>query len=200
MRKPIILIAAAALLAGCGGSTSTTAKTPSARPSSSLPSVATTGAAPTAEQTAWAGKVCAAATMLKKEAEGLSSAATSGGTDVSATLSAQVATIKAAADGLAATVTAVPAGSESDPEIAALKGSADQFKESIAALESSVAALEGKSGSARATALASAGVATAASLSALGAATQAITDAAKDVKSTLGRAFEAAPSCNSLTL
>jgi len=144
--------------------------------------------------------VCVAARTLKKDAQELSSAAKSGGNDVSATLSAEVTTIKAPADGLAATIAAVPTGTKSDPQTAALKASADQFKGSITDLESSIAALVGKSGAARTTALASADVAAAASLSVLGATTQAITDAAKDPKSTLGRAFEAAPSCNSLTL
>jgi len=196
MRKTIVLMAAAVLLTGCGRLTSTTAETPSATPSSAVP----TGAALAAEQTAWAGKVCAAATTLKKNAEELSAAATSAGNDVSATLSAQVATIKSPANGLAATVTAVPTGGKSDPETAALKASADQFKRSITDLESSIAALVGKSGSAQTIALASADVAAAASLSALGAMTQAITDAAKDPKSTLGQAFKTAPTCNSLTL
>src|SRR5450631_993048 len=188
MRRSIVLIAAATLLAGCGGSTSTTATTTSSTTSSSsVPSASTTGAAPTAEQTAWAGGVCTATTSLKKNVEGLAAAVTSGGSDVSAALSAQMATIKTSAATLTTAIAAVPPGSESDPEAAAVKASADQFKASITTLESSVTALEGKSGISKVTALASIGSAAGDSLSKLGSTARAIKTAATDGKSTLGQ-------------
>src|SRR5450631_2368782 len=106
MKRLILLIATAALLAGCGGSKSTTASpTPS---SPSVSSASTSAPAPTAEQTAWAGGVCTAATTLKKNVEGLASAVTSGGSDLSAALKAQMATIKTSAATLTTAIAAVP--------------------------------------------------------------------------------------------
>ena len=204
MKKSLVLIAAAVLLAGCGGSTSSKA-TPSAVPSQSPQSASTssaaptTGGAPTAEQTAWAGQVCTSTTTLKTDIEGLASAVTSGSGDVSAALTAQMTKVKASAAALATTATAVPAGSESDPEAAAVKAAADEFKASITTLEQSVTALEGKSGISKASALASVGSAAGDTLSKLSAAADVIKNAAKDGKSTLGQAFSAAPSCASLT-
>ena len=196
MRKPIVLIATAALLTGCAGSTSTTAKTSS---ESSAPSASTTGTAPTAEQITWAGGVCTATTTLNKNVEGLASAVTSGDGNVGAGLSAQMATVKASATALTKTLTAVPAGSGSDAEAAEVKVSADQFKTSITALGSRVSALEGKSGPSKVTALASVGAAATDSLSKLSATGLAIKNAAQDSRSTLGQAFAAAPSCSSVT-
>jgi len=204
MKKSLVLIAAAVLLAGCGGSTSSKA-TPSAVPSQSPPSASassgapTTGGAPTAEQTAWAGQVCTSTTTLKTDIEGLASAVTSGGGNVSAALTAQMTKVKASASALATTAAAVPAGSESDPEAAAVKAAADEFKTTITTLEQSVTALEGKSGISKASALASVGSAAGDTLSKLSAAVVVIKNAAKDGKSTLGQAFSAAPSCASLT-
>lgn len=191
----MVLIAAAALLAGCGGSTSGTATTSPVPASSAV----TSGAAPTAEQAAWAGQVCTGATTVKKDVEGLASAATSGGSDASAALTAQMATIKTSATALATKISAVPAGSENDPQAAAVRTSADDFKGSVAALESAVSDLEGASGLSKAKALVTVGGASADSLSKLGATTHAITAAAADGKSTLGQAFAAAPACSALT-
>ena len=198
MRKSIVLIAAAALLVGCGGSKSTTAVTPSTSASPSVSSASTKGAAPTAEQTAWAGGVCIAATTLKKDVEGLATAVTSGGSDVAATMTTQMETIKTSATALTTKISALPAGSENDPEAAAVKASADELRASIAALESGVAELQGASGLSKAKALATLGSAAGDSLSKLGATAQEIKTAATDGKSTLGQAFAAAPSCSSL--
>jgi hypothetical protein len=197
MRKLIVLIVAAALLVGCAGSSTTTATTASV--SSPPVSSALSGAPPTAEQTARAGKVCTATTTLKKNVEGLASAVTAGGGDISASMSAQISTVKTSATALASTLSAVPAGSVNVPQAAAVTTSADQFKASIAALESSVATLAGKSGMSKVNALASVGSAASSSLSSLGATTAAITTAAKDGKSSLGQAFKTAPSCGVLT-
>jgi uncharacterized protein YceK len=193
MRKPIVLIAAAALLAGCGASTSSTA------PSPAVSSASTTGQAPTAQQIAWAGGVCTATTALKKNVEALASAVTSGGNRVTAALQAQMVTVETSATTLVTAITTLPAGSESDPKAAAVKTSADQLKASITSLESSVTALQGKSGISQATALASVGAAAVDALSKFGATAAAIKNAAQDGNSTLGRALAAAPSCSSLT-
>jgi len=198
MRKSVVLIAAVALLTGCSGSTATTTATPSPARTPPVSSASTTGAAPTAEQTAWAAQVCTATATVKKDAQGLASVATSGGDDA-AKLKAQMAAIKDSANTLSTTITAVPVGSDSDPELAAVKASADQFTASVADLEASVAALEGKSGAAKVTGLATVASAASSSSSKLGATGQAIKAAAKDGKSSLGQAFAAAPSCNSLS-
>lgn len=198
MRKSIVLIAAAALLAGCGGSTSTTAKTSTAASPPAL-SAATSSTAPTAEQTAWAGAVCTATTTLKKNVQGLASVVTSDGSNVSAAMSAQMTTVKTSANALVTAITAVPPGSESDSEATKVQASADQFKTSITALKSSVAALQGKMGTAKVTALATVRSAASASLSKLSDTTLAIKNAAQDGKSALGQAFASAPACSSLT-
>jgi hypothetical protein len=197
MRKPVVLIAAAALLTGCSGSTTTTTTAPSAAKSPPVSLASTTDTAPTAEQTAWAAQVCTATATMQKDAQGLAPVTRSGG-DVAAKLTAQMAVIKASANALATTITAAPVGSDSDPELAPVKASADQFKASVTALEASVTALEGKSASSMVTGLATVATAARTSLSKLGATGQAIKAAAKDDKSSLGQAFEAAPSCNSL--
>ena len=198
MRKLVVLITAAALLAGCSGSTTTTTTTPSPARTPSVSSASTTGTVPTAEQTAWAAQVCTATATVQEDVQGLASVATSGG-DVAAKLTAQIAVIKASANTLATTITTVPVASDSHPELAAVKASADQFKASVAALEASVPALEGKSGSSMVTGLATVASAASTSLSKLGATVQAIKAAAKDGTSSLGQAFATAPSCNSLS-
>jgi hypothetical protein len=52
-----------------------------------------------------------ATATLKKDVQGLASALTSGGSDVSAAMSAQMATLKTSATALGTAITAVPAGS-----------------------------------------------------------------------------------------
>ena len=110
MRKSTVLIAvvAAALLVGCGGSKSTTATTPSPSAAPSASSAPTSGVAPTAEQTAWAGGVCTATTTLKKDIEGLASAVTSGGSDVSAAMKTQMAKVETSATALTTAFAAAP--------------------------------------------------------------------------------------------
>jgi hypothetical protein len=120
------------------------------------------------------------------------------GGDVSAELTAQLGVITASATTLATTIKAVPAGSENDPGLAAVKASADEFSASVKAVGSSATALEGKSGEAKVTALANLASAAGTAVSKLGATAQAIETAAKDGKSVLGQAFATAPSCVSL--
>jgi hypothetical protein len=146
---------------------------------------------------AWAGQVCTATATVKKDAETVASAAMSGGAD-SASLTSQMAVIKASVNTLATTIKSVPAGSESDPGLAAVKASSEQFTASVDSVESSVTALEGKSGEAKVKGLASVATAAGTAASKLGAMGQAIGTAAKDGKSVLGQAFAAAPSCVSL--
>jgi hypothetical protein len=195
MKKSTVLISAAAvalLLAGCGGPQSGTATT------SAPASAPTSGKAPTAAQTTWAGNVCTTTTTLKKDVEGLATAATSGGSDISAALTSQLTTVKTSATALSTAVAAVPAGSENEPEVAAVKATGEAFTASITDLETKVAALEGTSGLSRASAVAGIGSAAGESLSKLGTTTREIKTAAQDGKSTLGLAFAAAPSCSAL--
>jgi len=161
-------------------------------------SASSTDTGPTAEQTAWAAQVCTATTTVKKDAQGLASVATSGGDDAGR-LRAGIVAIKASANTLATTITAVPVGSDSDPELAAVKASADQFTASVTALGASVRALEGRSGSSMVTGLAAVASAASNALSKLGAIGQAIKAAATDGKTSLGQAFGAAPSCSSMS-
>ena len=188
MRKMIVLFAAVTLLTGCGGSATTTATSPLA-----------TGTAPKAEQTAWAGKVCTATVTLQKDAQGLVSVATSGGSDVASTLSAQAAAVKISVTNLATTITAVPRGTGGGSDLAAVKASADGFTKSFTGLEVSVAALAGTSGPSKVIGLVTVGSAADTALSRLTAMAAAIKAAAKDGKGTIGQAFKAAPSCRSLT-
>lgn len=70
----------------------------------------------------------------------IAAAATLSGND-SARLTSQVAVIKASVHALATTIRSAPASSESDPGLAAIKASAEQFTASIDSAESSVAHL-----------------------------------------------------------
>lgn len=96
-------------------------------------------------------------------------------------------TVKTSANALVTAITAVPPGSESDSEATKVQASADQFKTSITALKLSVAALQGKTGTAKVTALATVRSAASASLSKLSDTTLAIKNAAQDGKAHLDR-------------
>ncbi len=136
---------------------------------------------------------------LKTSIEGIASAATAGGGDVKTALAAQVAVVKTSAENLVATLTDLPAGSENDPEMAALKSSAEELKASVADLETSIQAV-GAATNAVGTVTALAGVAAAATVSvtALTDTTTAITTAAQDGKGTLSQAIAANDSCTAL--
>ncbi|MCY7288824.1 MAG: hypothetical protein LH624_11400 [Cryobacterium sp.] len=190
------LLAAVALLTGCTQSVPAESPTPSTTATSSD---APTGRPPTAEQTAWAGDVCSATATLNKDVQGLVSTAAAGGDDVSARLSTQTEAIKQSTSLLSETIRAVPRGNEDDPEVAAVRQSADDLSSSNSDLEASVAAVEGATGTARAAALGSVASDAGASLAALAATVMAIGAAAANGTSTIGQAFDAAPECTSLT-
>lgn len=187
------LVAAAALLSGC----TQVGPTPSPTPSAAAP---TAGAAPTAEELVWAGTVCSSTETLKKDVQGLITAATSGGDDVGNKLSAQMERVSAAAAALTATIGAVPAGNENDPERAAVTQAADEFSASIKDLGGSVNAVDGATGEALVTALQVVAGAAGQSVVALRATAQAIATAAADGSSTLAQAFDTAPGCAALTM
>lgn len=188
------LLGAALALSGCADSAS-----PGPSPTASASASTSTGAAPTAEQTAWAGDVCTSTSTLKSDLQGLVTAATSGGNDVSGALSAQMTVVTQSAAALATTLKDVPAGSEDDPSLAAVRQSADDLDTSIGALESSVAAVDGATGTALVVAIAAVATAAGDSLAALAATVEAIAAAAGDARSSIGQAFDAAPECNALT-
>jgi hypothetical protein len=108
-------------------------------------------------------------------------------------------TIKEWAAALADSIKAVPKGSEDDPEVSAVRESSDELSASIADLESSVASVEGATGTALVAALGSVASDAGASLTALATTVTAIGTAAADGTSTIGQAFDAAPECTSLT-
>ena len=188
------LLAVAALLTGCTQSEPAAAPTPAATSTESA-----SGTPPTEEQTAWAGDVCSSTGTVKTDVQGLVSTAAAGGEDVSARLNTQMQTVKESATVLADTIKAVPAGSEDDPELAFVRDSSDDLSSSISDLESSVASVEGASGTDLVVALGSVASDAGASLTALAATVSAIGTAAADGTSTIGQAFDVAPECASLT-
>lgn len=199
LRALIGVLAAAALLTGCAQSEPTASPTSSATSSEAASGTPTTGTPPTEEQTAWAGDVCSSTSSLKTDIEGLVSTAAAGGDDVSARLNTQMETIKESVAALAATIKAVPRGSEDDPEVSAVRQSSDDLSSSTSDLEASVAAVEGTTGVGLVAALGSVAADAGASLTALASTVTAIGAAAADGTSTIGQAFDAAPECSSLT-
>ena len=189
-------LAAAVLLTGCTESEPTASPTPSATATSSE---TPTGTSPTGEQTIWAGHVCSSTATLKTDVQGLVSSAAAGGDDVSARLNTQMTTIIESVATLADTIRTVPRGSEDDPEVAAVRQSSDALSTSISGLESSVASVEGATGTALVAALGSVAGDAGASLTALASTVAAIAAAAADRTSTIGQAFDAAPECTALT-
>lgn len=194
MKKVLVLLAAAFLLAACSGTSSGAASSPT----SSSPTASASGTPPSAEQTAWAGQVCTAAAELKTSIQGLATAATADGGDAKARMSAQLDTIKTSVNTLVQTVAAAPAGTQDDPDLAPVQASAQQLRASIDALETSITNLQSSSGAASAVALAAVVTAGKAALTALSTTAQAVDTAAKDRKGTLGQAFAASSSCTSL--
>lgn len=203
MRRLLATAAAAVLLTACSATSTGNGPTSSTTSSSATSSSASssspgTGSAPTAEQTAWAGQVCTDAGRLRTSIQGLAAAAASGGGDVSTKLSAQLATIKASATALVDTVSAVPPGSESDPDVTAVQSSAGQLRASIDTLDKAVNGVQGTSGVGAVQAVAAVVTAASGSLKAVGATTQAISKAAKNSKGTMAQAFAANASCTAL--
>lgn len=204
VNRLFVLVAAATLLAACSGSSDNTSPSPSTSispsPSTSASaSRAGSGAPPTDEQVAWAGRVCTDAGQLKTSIQGLAAAATTGGGDVQTRLSAQIETIKTSVTTLTDTVAAAPSSGLDDPELAAVQTSSEQLRSSIDTLETAVNDVPGTSGAARTRALADVVAAANAPLTALGATTGAIGTAAKDGTGAIGQAFAANSSCSALT-
>ncbi|TFC89852.1 hypothetical protein [Cryobacterium sp. TMT3-29-2] len=199
LRALIGLLAAAALLTGCAQSEPSASPMPSATSSEAATGSPATGTPPTEEQTAWAGDVCSSTSTLKTDVQGLVSTVAAGGDDVSARLNTQMETIKDSAAALAATIKAVPRGSEDDPEVSAVRQSSDNLGSAISDLEASVASVEGATGTGLVVALGSVAGDAGASLTALASTVTAIGAAAADGTSTVGQAFDAAPECSSLT-
>ncbi|TFC51726.1 hypothetical protein E3T26_05215 [Cryobacterium sp. TMT1-21] len=81
LRSLVGMLAAALALSGCANSapsrpSPTTSASASGSASASTPSA---GAAPSADQTPWAGDVCISTSTLKSDLQGLATAATTGG-------------------------------------------------------------------------------------------------------------------------
>lgn len=196
LRSMVGLLAAALALGGCAESAPPASSSPTASASASASNA---GAAPTAEQTAWAGDVCTSTSALKSDLQGLVTASASGGDGAAAALKAQMTAIKESAAALTTTLKNVPAVNKNDPELAAVRKSAADFDTSIAALESSVAAFDGTTGTGRIAAIAAVASAAGNSVASLAAMVDAIATSAADTGSTIGQAFNAAPECAAQT-
>jgi hypothetical protein len=195
VNKALALLAAAALLAGCSGSSSGAQSSPTTTPTATP--TATGSASP--EQVTWAGQVCTDVTQLKASIQGLATAATAGGSDVQTRIQSQFTTIKSSVDTLLQTLSTPPKGSENDPDQAALQSSAQQLRTSVDTLQSRVTDLQSASGAAATvSALGAVGAAAKDALTALDVTTQTISTAAKDRKGSVGQAFATNSTCASL--
>lgn len=190
------ICAAAALLSGCADSAPGTGAPPTPSVSSGARA---TGTPPTDEQTAWAGDVCTATATVKTDVQALVAETTAGGGDLAARLKAQLATVTESAAELTDTVESVPEGSTDDPERAEVERATRDLTASLDALESSVEAVEGRTGTALASAVKAVAAAAGDSLVAVGSTVEAITTAAADSAGTIGQAFDTAPACGALT-
>ena len=191
-------------LTGCtasGGSMASPTPSPNTSAMSAGPTAmpGQTGPAPTADQITWAGNVCSDTTALQTQVQGLASAAATGGTEVVAAISDQMKQISASTGTLLGTVKSAPSGTSDDPGYADVKSSTDKLNTSLKTLQASAGTVEGASGAALITALGTVVADTGTMLTDVAAAVTAITTAMKDASSTLGQAFQAAPTCANLT-
>ncbi|MGY4856477.1 hypothetical protein [Cryobacterium sp. AP23] len=205
MKKPIVVVAVLMLLAGCSGgggggaySNPSPSPTPSAT-SSSTPSPGATGTAPTADQVTWAGNVCSDTTALQTEVQGLAAAAAAGGSQAATSISDQMGQISTSVGTLVDTVKSAPTGTGDDPGYAEVRSTTETVDQSFKTLQASAAEVEGATGVALVTALATVVADTGTLLTDLAATAKAIGTAMKDASSTLGQSFRAAPACASLT-
>lgn len=195
MNRLLVSLGAAMLLAACSGSSNGIDGSPSPSPTTSAPA---SGDAPTAEQVAWAGRVCAETSRLRTSIQGLAAAVTTGDGDAQTRASQEVAAITTSVTSLVETVAAAPSSGEDDPDLVAVQTSSEQLRATVDRLATAANDLPGTSGADRARALAAVGDAANASLTALGSTTKAIGTAANDGRGRIGQAFAANSSCSSL--
>jgi hypothetical protein len=204
VKRPLGIALVLMLLVGCsaGGGTSgspSPAPSPSATEPTASASPSASGPAPSAEQVSWAGDVCTDTTTVQTDLQGLALAATTGGADALTAVSDQMAQVSESAGTLIDTVRAAPSGSSDDPAYSAVRSSIDGVDQSLQALQASVTQVQGATGAALATALASVVVDAGTVLTDVAATARAITSAMQDRSSTVGQAFRAAPECTALT-
>jgi len=183
---------------GGGAGSSSPSPTPSASPTAT-PSPGATGSAPTADQVTWAGKVCSDTTTVQTEVEGLATAAAAGGANVGTAVSDQMSQISASVGTLVDTVKSAPSGSGDDSGYTDVRTATEKVDTSLTALQASAAQVEGATGVALVTALATVVADTGTVLTDLAATVKAISAAMQDRTSTIGQAFRAAPECATLT-
>jgi len=204
VKRPLGVALVLALLAGCSaGGGATGSASPSPAPPASEPgsaaSPSSSGPAPSADQISWAGDVCTDTTTVQTDLQGLALAATTGGADALTAVSDQMAKASESAGTLIDTVKAAPGGSDDDPGYTAVQSSIDGVEQSLQTLQASAAQVEGATGAALATALATVVVDAGTVLTDVAATARAITTAMQDRTSTVGQAFRAAPECTALT-
>jgi hypothetical protein len=205
VKKPIVAVAVLVLLAGCsGGGGGGAYNNPSPSPTSSATSSATpspgaTGTAPTADQVTWAGNVCSDTTALQAEVQGLAAAAAAGGSQAATSISDQMGQISTAVGTLVETVKSAPTGTGDDPGYAEVRSATEAVDQSLKTLQASAGEVEGATGVALVTALATVVADAGTLLTDLSATASAVGTAMKDASSTLGQAFRAAPACATLT-
>ncbi|MDP2014142.1 MAG: hypothetical protein Q8L05_07955 [Actinomycetota bacterium] len=188
MKKTLVVLAAAGLLAACSSSTT-----------DSTPSSSTASGEPSSALIAWAGQVCTDTSTLKTSITDIGSAVTSGGADLQASIGQQSILIQQSADALLTTVGAIPESDASSPDAIAIQQSSDALNAAVAALGTSVTDLTDTSGIAFAKALVNVGSAASDAGQAAIDSVEAIDAAIKNRTASIGKAFQASPSCTELT-
>ncbi len=187
MKKAIVVLAAAGLLAACSSSTTDSTPTSPASPGE-----------PSAALVTWAGQVCTDTSPLRTSITDIGSAVTSGAADLPASIAQQFTLIQQSADALLTTVKSIPSDA-SGPDAAAIQQSSDDLNTAVEALGTSITELKDSSGIGFAKALVGVGSAAGDAGQAVIDSVEAIDTAIKNRSAAIGRAFQASPSCTELT-
>ncbi len=188
MKKTLVVLAAAGLLAACSSS-----------PTDSTPTSSTASGEPSSALIAWAGQVCTDTSMLKTSITDIGSAVTSGAADLQASIGQQFILIQQSADALLTTVGAIPDSDTSSPDAVAIQQSSENLNAAVATLGTSITDLKDTTGISFAKALVGVGSAAADAGQAAIDSVEAIDAAVKNRTAAIGKAFQASPSCAELT-
>jgi hypothetical protein len=209
VKRPLGIALVLVLLTGCAAGSPAPSALPSAPPStpsavatpkpSATSTPGATGAAPSVDQIDWAGDVCSDTAALQTEVQGLAAAAATGGADAVAAVGDQMTEVSAAAGTLVDTVKAPPSGTADDPRYTPVQSAIEGVDQSLQTLQGSASRVDGASGAALVSALATVVVDTGAVLTDVAATARAITTAMQDRASTVGQSFRAAPECTALS-
>lgn len=188
MKKALVALAVAGLLAAC--SSSTIDSTPSSPASSDEPSAALV---------AWAGQVCTDTVNLRTSITDIGTAVTSGGADVQTSIAQQFILIQQSADALLSTVGTIPDAGSSSPDAVALQRTSDKLNAAVTLLGTSINDLKDTSGIGLARALLSVGSAATEAGTAAIDSVEAIDTAIKNGSASIGKAFQTSPACAELS-